>query len=71
MPVFCFLLYKFSKDWIKDFMKNQSCSPKRKKGIMEQEEEVQFWLFRRAGFGLFRDLLGRVPLDRTLEGRGS
>lgn len=26
--------------------------------------------FRRAGFGLFRDLLGRVPQDKALEGRG-
>jgi len=27
--------------------------------------------FRRAGFGLFRDLLGRVPWDKALEGRGA
>ncbi|KAK4824035.1 hypothetical protein QYF61_009626 [Mycteria americana] len=27
--------------------------------------------FRRAGFGLFRDLLGRVPWDTSLEGRGA
>jgi len=27
--------------------------------------------FRRADFGLFRDLLGRVPWDKALEGRGS
>ncbi|GAB0205586.1 hypothetical protein GRJ2_003024200 [Grus japonensis] len=27
--------------------------------------------FRRADFGLFRDLLGRVPWDETLEGRGA
>ena len=26
--------------------------------------------FRRADFGLFRDLLGRVPCDKALEGRG-
>ncbi|PKU36894.1 hypothetical protein llap_12800 [Limosa lapponica baueri] len=26
--------------------------------------------FRRADFGLFRDLLGRVPRDKALEGRG-
>ncbi|GAB0177853.1 hypothetical protein GRJ2_000250600 [Grus japonensis] len=26
--------------------------------------------FRRAGFGLFRDLLGRKPWDKVLEGRG-
>ncbi|GAB0191026.1 hypothetical protein GRJ2_001567900 [Grus japonensis] len=26
--------------------------------------------FRRADFGLFRDLLGRVPWDKALEGRG-
>ena len=25
--------------------------------------------FRRADFGLFRDLLGRVPWDKALEGR--
>ncbi|GAB0208316.1 mitochondrial enolase superfamily member 1 [Grus japonensis] len=27
--------------------------------------------FRRAGFGLFRDLLGRIPWDKALEGRGA
>ncbi|GAB0179622.1 hypothetical protein GRJ2_000427500 [Grus japonensis] len=27
--------------------------------------------FRRADFGLFRDLLGRVPWDKALEGRGA
>ncbi|GAB0209914.1 hypothetical protein GRJ2_003457100 [Grus japonensis] len=27
--------------------------------------------FRRAGFGLSRDLLGRIPWDKALEGRGS
>ena len=27
--------------------------------------------FRRANFGLFRDLLGRVPWDKALEGRGA
>ena len=27
--------------------------------------------FRRADFGLFRDLLGRVPWDTALEGRGA
>ena len=27
--------------------------------------------FRRAGFGLFRDLLGRAPWDAALEGRGA
>ncbi|GAB0206479.1 highly reducing polyketide synthase PKS6 [Grus japonensis] len=27
--------------------------------------------FRRAGFDLFRDLLGRVPWDKALEGRGA
>ncbi|GAB0177476.1 hypothetical protein GRJ2_000212900 [Grus japonensis] len=27
--------------------------------------------FRRADFGLFRDLLGRIPWDKALEGRGS
>ncbi|GAB0179954.1 mitochondrial enolase superfamily member 1 [Grus japonensis] len=27
--------------------------------------------FRRADFGLFRDLLGRVPWDKALEGRGT
>ncbi|GAB0192044.1 hypothetical protein GRJ2_001669700 [Grus japonensis] len=27
--------------------------------------------FRRADFGLFRDLLGRVPWDKSLEGRGA
>ncbi|GAB0176205.1 hypothetical protein GRJ2_000085700 [Grus japonensis] len=27
--------------------------------------------FRRADFGLFRDLLGRVPWDKVLEGRGA
>ncbi|GAB0186142.1 mitochondrial enolase superfamily member 1 [Grus japonensis] len=27
--------------------------------------------FRRADFGLFRDLLGRLPWDKALEGRGS
>ncbi|KGL89856.1 hypothetical protein N301_01578, partial [Charadrius vociferus] len=27
--------------------------------------------FRRAGFGLFRDLLGRVPWDKALKGRGA
>ena len=27
--------------------------------------------FRRADFGLFRYLLGRVPLDKALEGRGT
>ncbi|GAB0203984.1 mitochondrial enolase superfamily member 1 [Grus japonensis] len=27
--------------------------------------------FRRADFGLFRDLLGRIPWDKTLEGRGA
>ncbi|GAB0208907.1 hypothetical protein GRJ2_003356400 [Grus japonensis] len=27
--------------------------------------------FRRAGFGLSRDLLGRVPWDKALEGRGA
>ncbi|GAB0209035.1 mitochondrial enolase superfamily member 1 [Grus japonensis] len=27
--------------------------------------------FRRADFGLFRDLLGRIPWDRALEGRGA
>jgi len=27
--------------------------------------------FRRAGFGLFRDLLSRVPWDKALEGRGA
>ena len=27
--------------------------------------------FRRAGFDLFRDLLGRLPLDIALEGRGA
>ncbi|GAB0202862.1 hypothetical protein GRJ2_002751800 [Grus japonensis] len=27
--------------------------------------------FRRAGFGLFRDLLGRVPWDKALGGRGA
>ena len=27
--------------------------------------------FRRADFGLFRDLLGRVPWDEALEGRGA
>lgn len=26
---------------------------------------------RRADFGLFRDLLGRVPWDKALEGRGA
>jgi len=26
--------------------------------------------FRRADFGLFGDLLGRVPWDKALEGRG-
>ena len=26
--------------------------------------------FRRAGFGLFRDLLGRLPRDKALEARG-
>ena len=26
--------------------------------------------FRRADFGLFRDLLGRVPWDKALKGRG-
>ncbi|GAB0210231.1 hypothetical protein GRJ2_003488900 [Grus japonensis] len=26
--------------------------------------------FRRADFGLFRDLLGRIPWDKALEGRG-
>ncbi|GAB0205000.1 hypothetical protein GRJ2_002965600 [Grus japonensis] len=27
--------------------------------------------FRRADFGLFRDLLGRIPWDKALEGRGA
>ena len=27
--------------------------------------------FRRADFGLFRDLLGRIPWDKVLEGRGA
>ncbi|GAB0177368.1 hypothetical protein GRJ2_000202000 [Grus japonensis] len=27
--------------------------------------------FRRADFGLFRDLLGRIPWDKALEGRGT
>ncbi|GAB0179418.1 hypothetical protein GRJ2_000407100 [Grus japonensis] len=27
--------------------------------------------FRRADFGLFRDLLGRLPWDKVLEGRGA
>ncbi|GAB0208089.1 hypothetical protein GRJ2_003274600 [Grus japonensis] len=27
--------------------------------------------FRRADFGLFRDLLGRLPRDKALEGRGA
>ncbi|GAB0190684.1 hypothetical protein GRJ2_001533700 [Grus japonensis] len=27
--------------------------------------------FRRADFGLFKDLLGRVPWDKALEGRGA
>ena len=27
--------------------------------------------FRRTDFGLFRDLLGRVPWDEALEGRGA
>jgi len=27
--------------------------------------------FRRRDFGLFRDLLGRVPLDKALEARGA
>jgi len=27
--------------------------------------------FGRADFGLFRDLLGRVPWDKALEGRGA
>ncbi|GAB0205489.1 hypothetical protein GRJ2_003014500 [Grus japonensis] len=27
--------------------------------------------FRRADFGLFRDLLGRMPWDKALEGRGA
>ncbi|GAB0204644.1 mitochondrial enolase superfamily member 1 [Grus japonensis] len=27
--------------------------------------------FRRAGFGLFRDLLARIPCDKALEGRGA
>ena len=27
--------------------------------------------FRRAGLGLFRDLLGRVPWDKALAGRGA
>ncbi|GAB0203511.1 hypothetical protein GRJ2_002816700 [Grus japonensis] len=27
--------------------------------------------FRRADFGLFRDLLGRIPRDKALEGRGA
>jgi len=27
--------------------------------------------FSRAEFGLFRDLLGRVPWDKALEGRGA
>lgn len=27
--------------------------------------------FRRAGFGIFRDLLVRVPWDKVLEGRGT
>ncbi|GAB0204607.1 mitochondrial enolase superfamily member 1 [Grus japonensis] len=27
--------------------------------------------FRRAGFGLFRDLLARIPWDKALEGRGA
>ncbi|GAB0204631.1 hypothetical protein GRJ2_002928700 [Grus japonensis] len=27
--------------------------------------------FRRAGFGLFRDMLGRIPWDKALEGRGA
>ncbi|MCQ4179366.1 hypothetical protein FK518_27770, partial [Klebsiella pneumoniae] len=27
--------------------------------------------FRRADFGLFRDLLGKVPWDKALEGRGA
>jgi len=27
--------------------------------------------FRRADFGLFGDLLGRVPWDKALEGRGA
>jgi len=27
--------------------------------------------FRRANFGLLRDLLGRIPWDKALEGRGA
>jgi len=27
--------------------------------------------FRRADFGCFKDLLGRVPWNRALEGRGT
>lgn len=33
--------------------------------------KLTFLDFRRADFGLFRDLLGRIPWDKALEGRGT
>ena len=41
------------------------------KAVRRAHSKLNTLAFRRADFGLFRDLLGRVPWDKALEGRGA
>jgi len=38
------------------------------RAVMRVHSKLTTLAFRRADFGLFRDLLGRVPWDKALEG---
>jgi len=41
------------------------------RAVRKVHSKLTFLDFRRAAFGFFRDLLGRVPWDEALVGRGT
>ncbi|GAB0210292.1 cAMP-dependent protein kinase inhibitor alpha [Grus japonensis] len=49
----------------------QAIEEPTRRGAMLDLGKLTTLEFRRADFGLFRDLLGRVPWDKALEGRGA